>query len=48
MKELILELVPEKWWHLCLILEEILSWDIVIASSVAIQRCRKLEPRIAS
>lgn len=45
MKELILQLVLEKWWCLCLIFGEILSWDIVIASSGAFIPYREAENR---
>lgn len=43
MKELILALMLGKWWCLCLIFGEILSWDIVIASLGAFIPYREAE-----
>lgn len=41
MKELILQLVLEKRWCLCLMFGEILSWDMVIASAGALVERQK-------
>lgn len=43
MKELILTLMLGKWWCLCLIFGETLSWDIVIASLGAFIAYREAE-----